>query len=243
VIDPIEKARKLLQLRDRAATPGEAQAAARALALMLDKHRITVAELEMRDGEHGEPMAADESNPLLTFTRMPRWRSQLIAVLCRHYGVAAWQKSAYIGRSMRGRRKLQHAIHLCGRASDVDMVRHMFSWLSAEAERLAHQECVGHGAVVYNSWRSGFVVGIDTQLCSVREAVTEHHTEAALVLQSRHQQAAEHLASCVKILETTTHYRFLHSEAAHAAGKKRGESQHLGDRLDAGVCRALPEQA
>ena len=62
--DVLEKAKKLLALRDRAGTRGEAEAAARALAKMLDKHRITMAELQAHDG-NVESIVADQETPLI----------------------------------------------------------------------------------------------------------------------------------------------------------------------------------
>jgi hypothetical protein len=242
VNEVIEKARRLLQLRDRAATPGEAQAAARALAKMLDKHRISIAELEMRGDQDAEPMVADESEPLLRYKRLPIWKKDLLRTLCEHYGVACWRNGRVRGYDYRGRRRVSYAMHMCGRKSDMDMVRYMFAWLSNETENLSRQECAGLGSVSHNSWRRGFVDGIKKQLRMARDDIAEHSSDAALVLRRRRDDASDLMRKLIELTaKPKRSYHYLYNDPeAHAAGKRRGEAQHLGDRLDSGVCRALP---
>jgi hypothetical protein len=238
----IEKARRLLQLRDRAATPGEAQAAARALAKMLDKHRISIAELEMRGDQDAEPMAVDEREPLLKYTRLPLWKKDLIHALCKHYGVACWRNGKVQGYTLRGHRKVSYAMHLCGRKSDMDMVRYMLAWLSTETENLSRQECEGLGSVSHNSWRRGFVKGIKKQLQMARDDVASTSSDAALVLRKRRDDASDFLHKMVDLTgkPKKSYHRLYHDPDAHAAGVRRGQAQHLGDRLDSGLHRALP---
>jgi hypothetical protein len=241
----IEKARRLLQLRERAATPGEAQAAARALAKMLDKHRISIAELEMAGEEAAEPMVVDKSEPLVTYNRIAGWRRNLVHVLCAHYGVAVWKRCRSRGWDRRGRMKMAYAMHMCGRQSDMTMVRYMFAWLGTEIERLARQECAGMGAVSHNSWRRGFVIGLDKQLRMARDDASEGRSDAALVLRKRRDDAIDWLRKMIKDLTNgkASHSYVYHDAVAHAAGRRRGEAHHLGEKLDSGVCRALPSKS
>lgn len=238
----IDKARRLLQLRDRAATPGEAQAAARALAKMLDKHRISIAELEMRGDQDAEPMSADKQEPLLRYKRLPLWKKDLVRALCEHYGVACWRNGRVRGYDHHGRRRVSYAMHMCGRKSDMDMVRYMFAWLSAETECLSRQECAGLGSVSHNSWRRGFVAGIKKQLRMARDDVAEQNSDAALVLRRRRDDASDVMRKLIDLAgKPRTSYHYLYNDpVAHAAGVRRGEAQHLGDSLDSGLCRALP---
>lgn len=237
----IEKARKLLQLRDRAATPGEAQAAARALAKMLDKHRISIAELEMRGDQDAEPMSVDEQEPLLSYRRLPIWKKNLIRSLCEHYGVACWRVGKWNSYDGRGRRRMDYAMHLCGRKSDMDMVRYMLAWLSTEIGHLSRQECAGMGSISHSSWRRGFVTGLTRQLQMARDDVATANSDAALVLRKRHDDARDFLRKMIDLTKVKKSYHHIyHDPAAHAAGKRRGEAQHLGDKLDSGVHRALP---
>lgn len=240
----IEKARRLLQLRERAATPGEAQAAARALAKMLDKHRISVAELEASGMGPGDQMSADDGRPILSYRRIPIWKKRLLETLCRHYGVACWRDAKPVDTDRRGRLIYTYNLKLCGRRSDVDILRYMFAWLSAETERLSRQECHGQGSVSHNSWRRGFVNGIKNQLEMARDAVYDENGQAALVLRKRYSDALEFLRRTINLEKARKSYHYIQKDdAAHDAGKKMGESQHLGDRLDSGVHRALPAAA
>lgn len=232
--DVIGRARKLLRLRDRAGTAGEAQAAARALGKLLDKHRLTVAEVELRDSASTPVLISED--PLISFGRLPKWRSALARKLCRHYGVAFWRRKYEDGANRRGHRRYRYAIHLCGRAEDIEMTRFMFTWLSAEAERLSHAECSGWGGVTHNSWRAGFVDGIAKQLRAARETVAEGKAEAALVLFGRYEAAAEHMRKRVTGLQSKTRVRRWTEDAtARAAGQERGERQHLGKSLSEAV--------
>jgi len=236
----IKKARDLLRLREQAATPGEAQAAARALAKMLDKHRLSIAELEMRGDQDSEDMVADTDEPLLSCSRLAGWKKGLIRILCSHYGVALWRRSYHSWS--RGKRKLTQAMHMCGRPSDMTMVRYMLGWLSAEIERLSRQECAGMGVISHNSWRRGFVTGLGKQLRMARDDVAENNSEAALVLRKRQDDAQDFLHRAIEGLGKgrRNYHRVYHDPLAYADGKRRGEAQHLGDKLDSGLHRALP---
>lgn len=237
--DIIEKAKKLLALRDRAGTRGEAEAAARALAKMLDKHRITMAQLQTEAG-NVESAVADEKTPLIVWRRAAAWRRTLIDALCDHYGVAHWRAKRLVGFTRNGRKKYSHAIHLCGRPSDVALVRHLFAWLSAELTRIGNAECAGHGFSFKNSWMLGFAEGINKQLNQAREEVVQDMGDAAMVLQTRADEAMRALEDQIRGLSHLS-YTVSYRPAAYAAGQRRGVAHHIGDKLDTGNARALPE--
>ena len=136
----------------------------------------------------------------------------------------------------------QFSLHLCGRPSDMSMVRYMLAWLSTEIERLSRQECEGMGAVSHNSWRRGFVSGLSKQLRMARDDVASASSDAALVLRKRRDEAYDFLRGAIENLTDAkrSYHRVYHDRQAHAAGERQGLSQHLGDRLDSGVHRALP---
>ena len=93
----VATARKLIALRDRATTEGEATAAARVLSVFIDKHRISISELEEKSGNR-EECSMDDKAPLLTFRNLLPWRRSLCDTLCDHYGVAWWQRRTWTGR-------------------------------------------------------------------------------------------------------------------------------------------------
>lgn len=238
--DILEKAKKLLALRDRAGTRGEAEAAARALAKMLDKHRITMAQLHTQGDGGAESAIADEKTPLIVWRRAVTWRRSLIETLCKHYGVAHWSAKRLVGFTRDGRKKYSKAVHLCGRPSDVALVRHLFAWLTVELTRIGSAECAGHGTAFKNSWMLGFAEGIDEQLNQAREEVMQDMGDAAMVLQSRADEANRALEEQVQGL-CTIGYTMSYRPEAYAAGQRRGAAHHLGEKLDTGNARALPE--
>lgn len=237
--DIIEKAKKLLALRDRAGTRAEAEAAARALARILDKHRITMAEIATQKGDD-ETIVADAKLPLIEWRRAVAWRRSLINALCAHYGVACWRAKRYIGHARDGRRRYVYAMHLCGRPSDVALVRYLFAWLSTELARISEVECAGRGNSFKNSWMLGFAEGINQQLNAAREEIAKEMGDGALALLNRQQEAMMALEQQIKGLTTIKYSMRIHGDA-HEAGKKHGKSHHLGDKLDTGNARALPE--
>lgn len=235
----LEKAKKLLALRDRAGTRAESEAAARALSKMLDKYRITMAELETQSGA-AEPIVADDKSPLIEWIHGTAWRQALIDTLCRHYGVASWRVKRLNGFTRSGRKQYTCAVYLCGRTSDVALVRHLFAWLSTELTRVGSTECAGRGFSFKNSWMFGFVEGIDKQLSEARSEVVKEVGDVALALSTRADESARVMKEQVEGLSTNKHM-VRYKPKAYAAGQLRGESHHLGQKLDTGHVRALPE--
>lgn len=234
----IQKAKKLIALRDRAGTPDEAKAAARALAGLLEKHRISLTELES-GGAPKERIIADTAESIISWLRGTAWRRELLDRLCEHYGVANWFWQKHAGFTRAGNHRWEKAFHLCGRPSDIAMVRYMFAWLSNETVRLGKNECAGRGRSFSNGWMLGFVDGIAKQLNAVREEVNVDE-ETALALRDRFKESEEEMYKQVEGLKL--HSRSIKFDpVAHVSGRRRGEQHHLGDTLEAGYSRALPE--
>lgn len=226
----IEKAKRLLTLRERASTEGEAMAAAKALTKLLEKHRLSVAEVESAEGEDQEPVEAFESPEdalIRDYARLPRWRRELVSSLARHYGVATWSSGKMTGWDSRDREQWRWTMRMCGRRSDVEMLRFMFTWLSTEAQRVAPK---GLGRRYRSSWLFGFALGISAQLKDLRE---ESQGEAAMVLQSRYDQARAKLSEKVADLEDSPKRgKPKYDKRAALSGFVRGKDQHLGKSLD-----------
>lgn len=236
--DIIDKAKKLLALRDRAGTQGEAEAAARALSKLLDKHRITMAELETKQGRV-ESIVANEKYPLIAWERAVAWRRALIDTLSKHYGVAHWRARKHVGYTRSLGKRYRTTIHLCGRQSDIDLMRYMFAWLSCEIVRIAEVACAQHGRSFKRSWMFGFVEGLDAQLKASRQEVLKTVGETAMVLLTRLDEAERAMVEQVSGLKTIS-YTVRYNGPGHEAGQRRGLSHHLGDKLDCGNTRALP---
>lgn len=223
----VEKAKKLIQLQERAGTPGEALAAAKALAGLLDKHRIALAELESAGAADPEAFVLHRDEPLYAFQRVQVWRRDLCYVLGEHYGVATWQRT----RKFRDGRPSDHFICACGRRTDIELLRSMYVWLGAEIERLSASECQGLGGRYANSWRLGFVAGVQQQLRGLREQNCEAST-TAMVVYGRSEQALDYLRSQLEKLGTVKYrHRGGHDRWAFQSGFVRGWQQHLGPHL------------
>jgi len=244
-VNIIKKAKDLIALRDRAGTPAESAAAARALAALLDKHRISMTELEMSGSEEKEDIVANRSEPIAVWRRAVTWRRNLISVLCQHYGVAHWHQMAVCSQShsrwgLPLRRNYETSVFLCGRQSDMDIVRYMFAWLSADVTRIGKSYCVGRGRRFSHSWMIGFVGGIEEQLTEARRTTLEMKPEeTGICLQGRFQEAMEFMRNKLgtKNVKTTSSY----DENASKLGRSKGRAHHLGNSLEKSAPRALPE--
>jgi hypothetical protein len=220
----VEKARKLLRLKERAGSEFEAIAAARALAALLDKHRIAIAELEASGQRLPEPFAADPDRPLYAFIRSRPWRRELCFALGDHFGVALWRRT----RIWKGGDR-EHGICMCGRPSDIELLRDMYEWLCSEIVSLSAEQCAGRGPAYANSWRRGFVHGVHKQLASLRDATRECSC-VAIELYGRLDKAREYLeALCEghvrKRSDSPMNY------PAYREGFARGALHHLGPRF------------
>ena len=228
----VATARKLIALRDRATTEGEATAAARVLGVFIDKHRISISELEEESG-HREECVLDKEAPILTFRNLAPWRRRLCDALCAHYGVAWWQQRVWKGRDGRGA-IYERSIYLCGRPSDIALVRHTFGWLELEATSLASRRSFRSGRSAKKSFLLGFVAGVAEQLAKGRESIGP----AGLVLRDRVKYAKEHLDAHMdlKTIPARAH-RF--DQSAYEDGRRNGINLHLGKRIEPGGSRVL----
>jgi len=176
----LERARALRSLRDKASNRHESEAAARALAALLDKHQIEEASIPAEGGQ--EP--AIDYEPLYTYRRVVAWKMLLARILCTHYGVALYRRPPT-------RRAPGYACMMAGRPDDIAIVRYMWAWLVAEAVRLLEREG-GEGRSYRQSWMTGFVSGIKLQLTEARKVAWSGASSTALaVLTSREQRAHE----------------------------------------------------
>jgi hypothetical protein len=235
--DILKRAAHLQTLRDRASNKHEAEAAARALAALLDKHQLEEAELKTPTAVEGIVETPDE-DPLYAEKRTNPWKMYLATTLCKHYGVAVLRG--------RGRNQREKFFTMIGRPSDIAIVRYMFAWLSIEATCLLNKEARGRGVVYRRSWMFGFVRGIQEQLTAARRAAWAHGTSTALtVLGDRERLAWEHAKTIYGNAKVVDPSPKRAEAAAYYAGRARGLASKLGnaDELPSGH-RALhpPEE-
>lgn len=174
----LRRAVALRSLRDRAGNRHEAEAAARALAKLLEMHAITEAEIEARGELAAEDAAFDPIPLAVSRAPHPAWQTALALILASHHGVVC-----YAGHRRRGAER-EHVWMLAGRPSDIAVVRHLWAWLSCEAVRLCDRDARDRTETYRDSYRLGFAEGIGQQLAEAQAEVRRASapTTAALAL-------------------------------------------------------------
>lgn len=224
----IEKVQKLLSL-SKSSNANEAAAAAAKANELLDKHRLSLADLETSIEEDVE--VAEEDNEYLYQTgRTTPWKVELANVLTEHYGVIYYNEVAW----KNGRHFTQY--RMVGRPSDMSIVKYMYAWLSMEVERLSKQEAKGKGRVYVGSYQKGFVAGVASQLRLSRIEIRKEASSSALVkIDARGSEAEAMLQKLhpkLKYVEDKSSVQINYH--AFGLGKKRGEEIHLGTSLSGG---------
>jgi hypothetical protein len=223
----IDKVKKLLAL-SKSSNANEAAAAAAAANKLIDQHRLAESELETSDDLHEDIF--EDSDPLYESGRLTQWKSSLACHLAKHYGCAIYNNKGY--------RKNNYK--LVGRKSDIEVVRYMFTWLSLEIDRLSDDASRGRGfdrsagKIFSNSFCSGTVAGISSQLESSRKEVAQAASSVAMVrLNQRLSEAMSFMNGNHKLKKSNSFSGGYLDRNAYEAGKVRGQSIHLGAGLNA----------
>lgn len=227
----IAKVQKLLALSN-SSNAHEAANAAAAANKLIDEYRLSEIDLEVQS--ETDPIIEDDS-PIYETGRVTLWKNVLIHVLTAHYGVANYN-DAYFPEGRQVSR-----FKLIGRASDIQIVRYMFTWLIAECQRLANLQVKGQGRVAVASYCTGFVSGISTQLQASRQEVQKTATSEAIIkLDSRLQESRNFMYNKytdMKKSKYQSHSQF--DSQAFAAGQKQGRNIHLGSALGGSKTKLL----
>jgi hypothetical protein len=228
----ISKVQKLLALSN-SSNANEAANAAAAANKLIDEYRLSESDITTESGEP-DPLIEDDS-PIYETGRVTLWKNVLIHVLTTHYGVANYN-DAYFPEGRQVSR-----FKLIGRASDIQIVRYMFTWLIAECQRLANLQVKGQGRVAVASYCTGFVSGISTQLQASRQEVQKTATSEAIIkLDSRLQESRNFMYNKytdMKKSKYQSHSQF--NSQAFAAGQKQGRNIHLGSALGGSKTKLL----
>ena len=224
VIEQIKK----LQALSTSSNANEAAAAAAAANRLIDKYRVSQYDLESSI-QFEEPIIQD-SDPLYQTGRITAWKSHLVYVLTKHYGVAYYNDVSFPKD-----RKVSN-YRMVGKASDIQIVRYMFSWLSMECDRLAAKEAKGSdmGRVYVASYQEGFVAGVAKQLEISRQEIKKEASAAAMIkIDARYQLSKDEMYKLVPSLKSvkSSSARQING-SAFAKGMEKGKSIHLGATLD-----------
>lgn len=222
----IEKVQKLLAL-SQSSNANEAAAAAAAANKLIDQHRLSEADLEVR-GQAEEPVEEDQGY-IYESGKITRWKSTLAIRLAKHYGVYLWNDTDFSG----GRQVSRY--RLVGRKSDITVTKYMYNWLELECNRLCNLYAKGQGRVYAASFCIGFVDGVSEQLgVSRKEMEKTVSSEAMIKLNAREElgRAFAHQLHKLKTTKSTSHARINHQ--AFAEGLTSGKNVHLGSSLTSG---------
>lgn len=224
----IDKARKLAALQKRAATAGEAAAAARQLSQLMQRHRIDAAQLDEEE--------EFRIGPLLFHGRtLAEWRLSLALALCHTYGVVAVHERVRT-RPIVGRARTERGVRLYGTPDDMASVRYLYTWIAAECDRLCRRHCRGLGRVAAQSYREGFVHGVRAHLPSPRDAARTSdnppHTSSLAVVETRGERALAHFRAHRATSGDVERVGSMPADpAAFLMGEARGRQLHLGHSL------------
>ncbi|MFZ4768569.1 MAG: DUF7168 domain-containing protein [Ferruginibacter sp.] len=214
------KIKKLLKLGESNNANEAANAMVAAQSLM-DKYRISVAEVEAQTGTKQENIAGD-TQPILCGGRIMTWKKVLLSALVKHNGCAHYLRHAH--------RDAQYFVF--GRPSDIDTLRYMFAYAVSELGRLSILHCKGQGHSFHDSWYNGAALGIVEKLNLDRKAASQTDNSTAIVLVSnRENEALSAMRSNIRLGASkaqTWNGRF--NSDAYANGKAVGSNMNLSSK-------------
>ena len=171
----IAKIQKLMAL-GTSSNANEASNAMAAAQAMMDKYRISMAELEEKTGEKKEKPIRD-AEPFFEGARITSWRKYLIGYITKFNDCAYYHSSGYRNTTY----------YVFGRESDLATARYMFAFAESEIARLCKLHCKGKGHVYADMWCTGAVAGINEQLKAARTVTQAAVTTTAMVLLNERQ--------------------------------------------------------
>jgi len=236
--DLIQKIQKLLNLSQSSNEHEAAQAMKLAMVLM-EKHNISEAMLGAQSTDEDEAVQ-DWDDPLFASSEKNRsqWRSFLAMVLAAHNACVIWTSGP--------------DIKIGGRASDVQVVRYLFSYCMNEIDRLVKKHA-GNGKSWLNNYRLGCVTGIKAKLDEGKqqariEAIVEYGQAATTAIVKVDDKALKTSLWCneytrTKNITTRGFGRQGHSSDARRRGQEDGRNINLGGNKElGGAVKKLPSR-
>ena len=223
----IEKVRKLRALSAGAGTLAEAEAAAAQAEAIIARYRLEEAQIGIHDASRVEVVGVADDPLWVGGERVPNWLAWLANALAKHYGCLAFTDVT------RGPAGLAKLFKIVGRPGDVQLVRYMFAWLSAEIDRLSRRE---RGRSAMNAFRLGAVDGICASLSAAQktEEAAPGAAGAAMVLASRAEEAEAYANQVFRLRGRKGGVSYYDETGAFARGRAAGEGLHLGNALGGG---------
>lgn len=231
--DIIDKIRQLRAL-SKNNNVFESAAAAAAADKLIEKYRISEADLQTESSEKPD----EDSSVLYETARTITWKYVLCHNLAVHYGCTVWNNWAVgLSSDFRKNNRKVSRYRLVGRKSDREIVSYMFAWLSMEIERLTKLNCKGQGHITSQSYAEGAVSGIKQQMDlskaeMKKEAQQAGQTQALVKLDARQEEskAALRILHPELVYKTKTIARHI-DQNAYGDGVRAGKSIHLGKAM------------
>jgi len=226
----IAKVRALRNLAN-SASQHEAEVAAAMADALIQKYRLSEAEIGSGSGTEPQECVGEDGTPLAIFgAKLTPWRAQLGGNLARHYGCAV-----FVLRSR------EVTLQIVGRPSDIEIVRYMYAWLTAEITRLSQTEADRRSR---GAFCLGATVGLHAAMQRSRAVAegqhgSEHGSGAAMVLASRSDEAKRWMGAAHVFRKKTVGGGRVSDAAAFMRGGRAGASIHVGHALDGKTTRAL----
>lgn len=238
IIDKLQKLRILAH--NKAAMPGEVEAALRAMSALMARYRISEAELEAA-GKKSEISESDDLWPAAK--HIPNWRLVFLSTIGSVNGVVV-HVSVY-PNGTRG-------VRLAGAESDIAIVKSFWSWLEAEAIRLtwgplarfpkdARPKRARRLSKFQKDWLIGFATGVAQQIeGQLRKNAPRARADwasgsPAMILVDRRLAETRHWLA---LHQDTTTVNALKGKKADTdaleRGFRAGERYHLGKKLPKG---------
>ncbi len=227
----IEKLKSLQRLQDRAGSQGEAEAAAYAIAGIIDRYKLTVADLGEEEQEECKGKVKDLEVGE-DYGRLPNYKRVLLNAITEHCGCEVIARY----RDYRGKKYSC----LIGYESDVEMASYLYSWLLSEISWLSP---TGHGKAYVQSWCLGFAYGIQKQLRRAKKEVIAEakKPECAAIVLSKDQAVDDFMDKMFPKRITTQVPVRISDRFAYLDGKLQGENTHLGKRMGGKEKKPTPE--
>lgn len=222
--EALDKVRKLLRLSE-SANPHEAALAASRAQEIMERFKIERLTVDTADREPSEAIRDFGIDPLEG--NFSTWQWRFLSALTQLNQCKAYTSN--------------RRFCLVGRASDVNTVRYIFTWLTREIERLASRDCQGCGRTYWNNYRIGAAETVANRLREQsKQTVTavKHEAEAvsslALVkVEKALAERAQELAEVEKWAKDKLHLRSRGgsrsnwNQSAREAGRAAGREVSL----------------
>lgn len=219
IIDKINALRALSQSSNQ----HEAASAAARMNALIDKYRISIEQLGMKD----DPI---DWNHLYSANRTMYWRTHLVLSLSTHYGCFPInvKQSPFATNYM-----------VAGRKSDIYVLKYMFAFISSECERISVAECKGKGRQFAESYRIGFVTGVISKLTESRIEAANGDTSALVKLDSRVKESESFVRNQVTDLQKKSDSGYKSNMSAYSQGRSAGSNLHIGESLESSAPKLL----